>query len=205
MLKHPGCYGPIQEKPGSIELETVGQLTALVSGSEKAWEAFADRYVAPLLAYARRLVRDSNVYPDLVQDTFIRWMTRYQTLDPETPIFPYLVTICRNLWLDNLKRSSRDFTSTGDLSPASSQETDVERECLRSIFQRDFSHCLQRVPQEHRKLLALSIEQWTIRELEQLTGTARSTINDAVLRAKKAIKKCLAELGWTEDEARALQ
>jgi RNA polymerase sigma factor (sigma-70 family) len=78
------------------------------TGDDGAFTAIHDRFRAPLLAFARRLLRGSgHDAEDVVQDAFIRAYRGLRVTDRPMVLRPWLYMIVRNRALDALRTPNR--------------------------------------------------------------------------------------------------
>ena len=82
-------------------------LTLIRDGDESAWQQFIDRYEARLLAYVRKRLRDETLSEDIVQETFIGFLTSLPNYDGETPIDSFLYSIAAHKIIDALRKLGR--------------------------------------------------------------------------------------------------
>jgi RNA polymerase sigma-70 factor (ECF subfamily) len=89
-----------------------------------------------LLAYLRRLSRDSDAAEELVQETFARAMAA-SLVPPESELRPWLYRIASNLAIDRLRRARRlrfvPFLGTESAPDPNSDEAEAVRSALRAI------------------------------------------------------------------------
>lgn len=69
-------------------------------------EAVLDTFEGPLVAYATRLLRDTDRARDVVQDTFLRLCEQHPPPVPDA-LPRWLYTVCRNRAMDVLRKESR--------------------------------------------------------------------------------------------------
>lgn len=76
-------------------------------GDERAFEDLVHAYRAPLLAYVRRMVGDSDLAEDLVQDVFLRVYRQLKGFRGRSTFTTWLFQIARNRVLDELRAQAR--------------------------------------------------------------------------------------------------
>ena len=65
-------------------------------------QALYDRYYSAALLYTTALCADAELAKDLVADAFVK---AYISLPQEIPSFPFwLFRVCKNLWIDHLRK-----------------------------------------------------------------------------------------------------
>lgn len=77
------------------------------NGDPGAWEQLISRYEGRLLAFARQRLQDRSLSEDVVQDTFVGFLTSLPNFDDRRELQTYLFTIAAYKITDQLRRSSR--------------------------------------------------------------------------------------------------
>src|SRR5690606_732377 len=77
------------------------------AGEESAWSECIAEYEGRLQAFVRSRLRDSAVAEDLVQETFLGFLTALPNYDESTPIESFLFAICAHKITDTLRRMGR--------------------------------------------------------------------------------------------------
>src|SRR5712691_9364030 len=73
----------------------------------RAWDALIARYEGRLLAFVQRRLRDRAASEDVVQDTFIGFLTSLPNFDERRELQTYLFTIASHKLTDQLRRLGR--------------------------------------------------------------------------------------------------
>jgi RNA polymerase sigma factor (sigma-70 family) len=83
-------------------------LDGIRRGSPDGWSQLVQRYEGRLLAFARSRLRRASEAEDLVQDTFVSFLTALKTFDEQYSIETFLFTILRRKLIDHFRgRASR--------------------------------------------------------------------------------------------------
>ncbi len=77
------------------------------AGNSDAWRECIDRYEGRLLAFARGRVRNHVVAEDVVQETFLGFLTSLPNYDDTTPLESFLFAIAAHKLTDHLRREGR--------------------------------------------------------------------------------------------------
>ena len=77
------------------------------AGSEDAWQTLIDTYEGRLTAFVRRRLTQASAVEDIVQETFIGFLTSIPNFDDNRPIQGFLFTICAFKLTDHLRREGR--------------------------------------------------------------------------------------------------
>ncbi|MFL5342728.1 MAG: RNA polymerase sigma factor [Gemmataceae bacterium] len=76
-------------------------------GDPDAWEKLIARYEGRLLAFARQRLHDHTLSEDVVQDTFVGFLTSLPNFDDRRELQTYLFTIAAYKITDQLRRKGR--------------------------------------------------------------------------------------------------
>lgn len=76
-------------------------------GDARAWEHLIARYEGRLLAFVHRRLRDRSASEDVVQETFIGFLTSLPNYDEGRELQTYLFTIASYKLTDHLRKSGR--------------------------------------------------------------------------------------------------
>ena len=110
-------------------MESPGQADALVirrirEGDAEAWNELIARFEGRLLAFVESRTRHRTAAEDLVQETFIGFLTSLPNFDGRRPLEGYLFSIAAHKLTDYLRREGR--RPTLPLVPAGSQSSGWE-------------------------------------------------------------------------------
>jgi len=93
------------QQPDAEERELVIRLRA---GDERAFETFAEHYIAGLYRFAlRRLDHDRELTRDIVQSTVCKVIEKLDSYRAEAPLFTWLCACCRNEIAAHFRRAGR--------------------------------------------------------------------------------------------------
>ena len=134
------------------------------AGDADAWSELIARYEGRLLAFAESRLRKRDVSEDVVQESFIGFLTSLPNYDGKRPLESYLFTICAHKLTDVLRREGRrpaitfsGMTSTeegtwevaGSSRPASSiarsgERKSIEAQALADALYDQIDHWIRR-------------------------------------------------------------
>ena len=155
-----------------------------------------DRYGRLAYSLILRVVRDTGVAEDLVQETFMRVWNRAQGLDAQKgTIGPWLLAVARNRAIDYLRsaggreRNALEFEETDH--PA--LYIDMERDILSSDKARRVKTAVQKLSPHQREVIELAyFEGLSQTEMAERMGQPLGTVKTWV---RAALKNLRDELG----------
>ncbi len=84
------------------------------AGDEKAWKQLIKAYEGRLTAFAVKKLHDRSVAEDVVQETFVGFLTSLPNFDERRELQTYLFTIAHYKIMDQLRRTLRKPIQNGE-------------------------------------------------------------------------------------------
>ena len=151
-----------------------------------------DRYGRIAYALILRVVRDSGVAEDLVQETFLRVWNRVHGFDAERgAIGPWLLAVARNRAIDYLRSAGGRERNTFELEETGhpSLYTDMERDILLSDSARRVKSAMEKLPTNHRQVIELAyFEGLSQSEMAERMGQPLGTVKTWVRTALQTLR-----------------
>ena len=92
-------------------------VSRICDGDPRGWEDLIGRYEGRLLAFAESRVGNRAASEDIVQETFVGFLTSLPNFDGRRPLEAYLFSICAYKLTDYLRREGRRPAIRLDASP----------------------------------------------------------------------------------------
>jgi RNA polymerase sigma-70 factor, ECF subfamily len=172
------------------------------AGADPVFRADLVAITRNLRAFALTLLGDSQRADDLVQETILRALEKWDRFEPGTNIRAWAFTLMRNLFYSEYRKLRREVEDVDGLFAAKlctlpEQNGRIEFAELRSA--------LMRLPDEQRKaVLLVGAEGRSYEEAAQICGTKVGTIKSRVNRARNGLAELLGQgAGLGEPRARA--
>ncbi len=93
-------------------------MARLKAGDQAAFEAIYEAYRPRLFGFLVRLSRRRDVAEDLLEETWLRLVTRAGTLTDDARVGPWLFTVARNLYFSWRRSRAVDETRVTELDPS---------------------------------------------------------------------------------------
>jgi len=156
-----------------------------------------DRYGRLVYSLILRVVRDTGIAEDLVQETFLRVWNRVQGFDAQRgSIGPWLLAVARNRAIDYLRsasgreRNAVEFEETDH--PA--LYTDMEQDILTSDATRRIKAAMEKLSANQRQVIELAyFEGLSQTEMAERMGQPLGTVKTWVRTALKHLRDELGE------------
>lgn len=195
--------------PGSTEsrvasTDELALLDALRAGDEGAYETLVREHLGPMLAVARRILRDEDAARDAVQDAFVSAFRSIGRFRERSSLSTWLYRIVVNACLMKLRRARRrpelpigelqpKFASDGHFAEPVLEWPDSPEVLLQSKEMRTLVRAqIDRLPARYRTVVMLrDIEELSTEEVATLLGISRNAVKIRLHRARQALKALL--------------
>jgi RNA polymerase sigma-70 factor (ECF subfamily) len=171
-----------------IELRLVARLKA---GDAAAFEAIYEAYRPRLFSFLTRLSRRRDVAEDLLEETWLRLVTRAAELRDDSCVGAWLFTVARHLYLSWCRHRALDDWRLSELTPSwpapAPGETPFEA-AARGQTERRLEKALARLSTQDREVLLLvAVEGLTPAEAASVLGIAAETLRKRLQRARERL------------------
>ncbi len=133
-------------------------VSRLRGGDPDAFDAVYEAYNSRLFGFLARLARRRDVAEDLLEETWLRFVTHAGRLRPDTRLAPWLFTVARNLHVSYCRSRSIEESSAVDLVglwPVGSQPQSPFEAASSSEAGRRLEAALASLPAPSREVLLL--------------------------------------------------
>ena len=160
------------------------------------WQQLALKQLDALLCFAMALTNNKIDAEDLVQETFVQAIPRFNDLNPDSNLKAWLFTIMRNTWLKKLRRtrSGPDFVDldTAIISACDIEKNDPQSSCIRLWEREEIRLALEQLPAQCREIVVLGdIEGFSYKEMAEILDCPVGTIMSRLSRARAKLKQAL--------------
>jgi len=189
---------------GAARFYTVDRETELAlvrrvrDGDRDAFDEVHALFNPRLFGFLARLARSRDVAEDLLEETWLRFVTHAGRLDADTRLGPWLFTVARNLHLSYCR--SRAFEqSAGDaglsLWPTVARESPFEQ-TAGSELERRLEVALASLPVAFREVLLLvAVEGLRPSEAAVVCGMSPEALRQRLKRARDMLRQRLGSVG----------
>ena len=159
----------------------------------EAFAAFYGRSARPLWAYLARVSGDPALADDLMQESFVRFLTasrpEFSPAEGEVAARRYLFRIATNLLRDHWRRPAAD-----SIEGLPEEIFSIPDRSAQADSQAVLGPALAKMRPRDRQLLWLAhAEGYSHREIAQITGLAGASIRLLLFRARRKIARILVE------------
>src|SRR5918993_2260353 len=177
----------VSEVKGMGDEELVGRVA---KGDDRALSVLYDRYSRQVYVTGIRLLKDSHLAEELVQDAFTNVWRGAGSFDRDRASFStWLYRITRNRATDLDRRRRVRPLSSGE-EPLWNVSRGPEPEASVALW--DMARALSLIPEEHREVLTLAyFEGLSQREISRRTGIPLGTVKSRTTAALKRLHRSL--------------
>lgn len=144
------------------------------------------KYHRELYLYAFSLCKNHHTAEDLTSDTFYK---AYLSIDEVSYIKYWLFRVCRNLYLDSI-RKSREYSSEIVLEKAVSSERNVLDEMIETEEKRQVYHLVMKLNATYREILILYYFcGFSVKEVSIENSISESAVKTTLYRARKKLRR----------------
>ena len=151
------------------------------------------RYYSRAMLYTLSLCGDEELAKDLTAEAFVK---AYLTLPDETASFPFwLLRVCKNLWLNHVKKHSR-LTSLEEAGEPVSWDT-PETGYLKQERSRCLWRTIERLPAPDREILTLHyFSGLPLQQVAALAGLSYGAVRQRLSRLRRILRQEMEEQGY---------
>jgi RNA polymerase sigma factor (sigma-70 family) len=165
------------------------------SGDTAAFDTIHAAFNARLYGFLARLAHSRDVAEDLLEDTWLRFVTHADQLRGDTRLGPWLFTVARNVHVTwcRARAVERRAAATLDIWPSAAPETPFDRTAGSELGRR-LERALASLSMDAREVLLLvGVEGMTPSEAAAVCGVSPEAMRQRLKRARALLAARLAE------------
>lgn len=168
----------------------------IAAGPRNAFEVEAQRHLAALYSFGLKLARSPDDAEDLVSDTFLRAIERWEQFALGTNMRAWLFTILYHLFISRKRRiDAREVVSTDDPDgPASNVagEVDPEGAFYDSFIDEEIVGAIAALPEEYRSAVLMSdVHGMRYAEIADVLRVPEGTVKSRLFRGRRILQRRL--------------
>jgi RNA polymerase sigma-70 factor (ECF subfamily) len=199
-----------EPEPGLVPAEEVLVAKETLEQRQERFEAEALPLLDGMYGAALRLTRNPADAEDLLQETFTRAFSAYDSFQSGTNLKAWLYRIMMNTYISSYRKAKRSpqTVPTDDIEPFSYVRSlaedggkTPEAEVLERIPDEEVKVALEELPEQFRMAVLLAdVEGFSYKEIADITDTSIGTVMSRLHRGRKALQKAL----WSYARERGL-
>lgn len=159
----------------------------------KLLEELYRAHYASVYAYCITLCGSEATAEDLASEAFVK---AYLSLPGDIPSFRWwLLRVCRNLWIDQLRRN-KHLAGSEALDYLTDAQTPENKYIQEEVYRTLWS-CIAALPPGDRELLTLHyFSGLPLKQIAALTGTPYTALRQRMVRLRNQLKQRMEEQGY---------
>lgn len=150
------------------------------------------RYHKSAFLYTLSLCNNREIAEDIVSDGFVK---AYLSLSDDHTSFQFwLLRVCKNLWIDYLRRQKRTADNSEDILKNIAHKDTPEQNLLRDERLSVLYHCIRLLPEADQELLILHyFSNLLLREIALMLQVTPGSIKTRISRARQNLRKLMED------------
>lgn len=159
-------------------------------------------YKDGLMLYINNYVKNIHIAEDLMEDAFVRLVTKKPYFSGKSSFKTWLYSIGRNIAVDYIRKNSKIIEySAEELSAILSDEADLEKDYFKDEQKIVLHKALNKINVKYSNVLYLIyFENFTIKETASIIKKTYKQTENLIYRAKQSLKSQLETEGFVYEE-----
>ncbi|MCF6357702.1 MAG: RNA polymerase sigma factor [Draconibacterium sp.] len=175
----------------------------ILNGNNNAFRYLVANYQRLVLHVVGRVVQRQDEAEDICQEVFIKVFRKLKRFRGESRLSTWIATIAYNTSISHVRKQVRRGEQSYDDNPVliaqirdeSLNQKVVEKEEAKKILM----EMIESLPVNYRTVLTLfHLEEFSYKEIEEITGMPEGTIKSYLSRARKLLKEKLEKVVKSE-------
>ena len=180
-------------------MNDVELVNALKAGNTNAFRFLVDKYRNLVWHMVLRMTNRQEDAEDLSQEIFIRVFKQIGKFRGDSKLSTWIGSIAYNASVDHVRKNRREVLSAADsISAISLAQSDVSpllNNIDRNTMTKLVHSIIEQMPLQYRTVITLfHLEEFSYREIEEITGMPEGTVKSYLSRGREIIKKKMTEL-----------
>ena len=166
------------------------------AGDTAAFDDVHAAFNARLFGFLARLTRSRDVAEDLLEETWLRFVTHADQLRADTRLAPWLFTVARNVHITWCRARAVETrtAATLDLWPSPAAAASPFEQAATSELERRIERALDSLPDDAREVLLLvGVEGMTPSEAAAVCGVTPEAMRQRLKRARAQLARQLED------------
>jgi RNA polymerase sigma-70 factor (family 1) len=158
------------------------------------FEELFKQYYAPLVAYACRYVSNVDIAREIVQDFFVRFYEKRQTLTIDISVKSYLYRSIYNCCINYINQRNIQEKHLRNIDLERDDEENLENEINTVELQYKIFEVIEELPAKCRRIFKMNrLEGLKNEEIAKQLNLSKRTVETQISKALKVLRKKLAD------------
>jgi len=178
----------------SASYEIRGKEEMGLESSRYLFEDVAEELSEPLRRYLERLVGDSSIADDLLQDTLLKIARALPGFEGRSSVKTWAFTIATRVATDHFRRPQNRAQMIDIDETAQSLDTETDQKLVVDEMNSCIREVIDSLPEDYRTALVLhDFEEQTAAQVAEIAGCSVATAKIRIHRARRRLKEALDE------------
>lgn len=175
----------------------------ILNGNNNAFRFLVAKHERLVLHVVGRIIQRNDEVEDVCQEVFIKVFRKLKGYRGDARLSTWIATIAYNTSISHIRKTTRKAEQSYDEQPVlidtkqdpTLNQQIVEREEVKAYLLK----MIEQLPLHYRTVLTLfHLEEFSYKEIEQITGMPEGTIKSYLARARKLLKDKLEQIAEKE-------
>lgn len=173
------------------------QIASLRKGDIRAFEAMFRQYYAPLVAYAAKYMKDTEIAREIVQDFFVRLFEKRQLLSIDTSVKSYLYRSVYNCCINYINQQNIHNNHIKKMDAEREVTDNLENEIARLELQQRIASIIDSLPHQCRRIFKMNrFEGLRNEEIAAALHLSKRTVETQISKALRVLRSKLPEANY---------
>lgn len=168
----------------------------VLNGNENAFRFLVAKHERLVLHVVGRVVQQQEDVEDICQEVFMKVFRKVKKFRGDSKLSTWIATIAYNTSLSHVRKLGRRKEQSMDEQPEISawgKDTTVNHKIVEKEEAKKFLlEAIEKLPLNYRSVLTLfHLEEFSYKEIEEITGMPEGTVKSYLSRARKLLKERL--------------
>lgn len=171
----------------------------VVAGNENAFRYLVASHQRLVLHIVGRVVKQQEDVEDICQEVFLKVFRKIKKFRGESRLSTWIATIAYNTSISHIRRAGRKQELLADdarnMDWAETDDWQVQKTVEKEEAKVILLQLIEKLPVQYRTVLTLfHLEEFSYKEVEEITGMPEGTIKSYLSRARKLLKDKLEQV-----------
>jgi RNA polymerase sigma factor (sigma-70 family) len=171
----------------------------IIAGNENAFRYLVANHQRLVLHIVGRVVKQQEDVEDICQEVFVKVFRKIKKFRGESRLSTWIATIAYNTSISHIRGKARKLEELVDeearLDLGKTDDWQVQRTVEKEEAKKILLQLIEKLPVQYRTVLTLfHLEEFSYKEVEEITGMPEGTIKSYLSRARKLLKEILEQV-----------
>jgi len=197
------CNIFINRESDGLTMNDTELVQQVLNGNNNAFRFLVSKHQRLVLHVVGRIVQRQEDVEDVCQEVFIKVFKKLKRFRGESRLSTWIAAIAYNTGISHIRKEARKMENSYDEHPAliaAEKDTELNQKMVeKEEVKKYLLDMIELLPVHYRTVLTLfHLEEFSYKEIEQITGMPEGTIKSYLSRARNLLKEKLEKVAETE-------